>query len=242
MDTEFQNQFAQKLGIISPRILRKAAELSRLINVKAPGICMSDSCKNVMSIELACMSYSQNLDRAVAAKLAGTTKAIYNRTLKVLETLLNLAPKTNVQDLAIQFGCSSECSDLAGKVLKSYQNRMSTIDLDMALYQTAALYVTSKKLKSKVDKSKLVSIAGCTSTTFDRMCKLLENHVDILVDDKKQLIGTKRPAKSFLQSVEESIKRDELQTNSKKQKDSSQDGKADDYEAWKRRMLDMSRD
>lgn len=52
-------------------------------------------------------------------KLSGLKKSAYLTSLKTLESILDLCPKTSMRDMAVQFGCL-EALDLASKVLDRY--------------------------------------------------------------------------------------------------------------------------
>lgn len=59
------------------------------------------------------------VDQDLCVRLGGTNKKSYASSMKVLQCLLDLQPKTTVADLCVQFGCTS-AKTLANQVLEKY--------------------------------------------------------------------------------------------------------------------------
>lgn len=248
-DRNLLHKLALKLCIVSPAIIKKAEELVRLLDVKtlAGGnlsMNVTGTCKTIVCLELAAHSHRHQIDKVYAVKLSGVTKLVYNSTLKTIELLLNLQPEITIPDLAVQFGCPSQCSAIAAQILLRYeQERKKNGDLSVdtehtqkLLYVAASLYKACKKMNYRIDKRKLLEVAGCRRLIFDNMCAILEKYVPVQQDDKSEAKNSKR-AKSFVECLEETWKIDGAKTDRKRKLIDEAAEQSGDYEEWKKKIL-----
>ncbi|XP_070575334.1 origin recognition complex subunit 6-like isoform X2 [Ptychodera flava] len=250
MEGEIIHRLAPKLGVSSSKVLRKSEELLRLCGVRLTSsnfaaLSMTGSCKAVMCIDLAASSMDQHVNKDVASKVAGMKKRAYTHTLKTLENSLDLQPKLTVRDVAVQFGCV-QATALAQQILQRYESEIQSskvngqedvVDFSMPMYPAAAVYTACRCLKVKIDKSKILSLAGIKKTTFEKLCSAMETHAQKLLD--KKAINGKR-AHQWTDDLEKSFEDEE--SSSKHSlgltKSPRKKSKTDDYEDWKRRILE----
>ncbi|XP_077983364.1 origin recognition complex subunit 6-like [Glandiceps talaboti] len=249
MDAKVLQGLAPKLGIRSSKILRKAQELMRLCEIRLSSsnfaaMNMTGSCKAVMCLELAASSLDQPIHKDIAIKLSGIQKKTYNLTLKTLENALDLQPKLTVRDLAVQFGCV-QATSLAQQTLKIYETELQkmqlkdeddSIDMSNPMYPSAAIYTACRCSKTKIDKSKLVGIAGVKRSTFDKLSAAMEIHTKKLLESKKVLNGKRQH--HWLDDLDKSIEEtDKVAEESRSPRKKSKD---DDFEDWKRKILESA--
>ncbi|ETE72973.1 Origin recognition complex subunit 6, partial [Ophiophagus hannah] len=111
-------------------------------------------------------------------KLSGLNRATYQRYLRSFESLLALQSNFGIREVAIQFSCL-DAANLASKILQRYESSLPEVqqlalDLSKPLFTTVALFTACKSLKLKVDKTKMVSVSGVKKTIFDRLHTQLE--------------------------------------------------------------------
>lgn len=248
MDNQAMKNLGLKIGISSAKILRRAQELNRLIQLRCTSFTLSGSCQAVMCFELAAAEHKHPINKESAVQLSGVNKKVYANSFKTLQTLLGLNPTVTIRDLAVQFGCVGVVEH-ANLVLQSYRKEFEEkvseasidgVDFSKPLFSGAALYTICKRQKIKVDKTKLVDMTGVRRGTFDKLCAEMEKHATQIFGEKK----TKQSKRhnSWMDDLERSF---EDGVSPPKQSKSSQDSnssKQDDYEEWKRRILEGTPD
>ncbi|XP_032984189.1 origin recognition complex subunit 6 isoform X1 [Rhinolophus ferrumequinum] len=257
MESGLIPRLASRLGIAEPKVLRKAEEYLRLSQVKCARLSArtTQTSSAVMCLDLAASCMKCPRDRAYLTKLSGLNKKIYQSCLKSLECLLGLNSNIGIRDLAVQFSCT-EAVSMAAKLLQSLdifepvilqtllslsyeshlpQTQQVDLDLSRPLFTTAALLSACKILKLKVDKNKMVAISGVRKAIFDRLCKQLEKIGQQMNGEpqdsacprqKKRKTVAERPAKEVEKAVEVP------------QKPQEDEDLMQDYEAWKREILE----
>ncbi|XP_072024747.1 origin recognition complex subunit 6-like isoform X1 [Amphiura filiformis] len=249
MDSKVAKSLADKLGVTSPKIVRKASELNRLCDVRCTSgslsnLGLNETSRTVMCIELAATSLHHHVDRKEAIRLAGVSKKIYVSSYKTLETMLDLQQVHGMRDLAVQFGCIGAV-DLARDILSRYKSDYITrsgsdndIDFSKPMFTLAALYTVCRHQKVKVDKTKMVATAGVKRSTFDQTCTDLEKYATQLIGDNKKTGKGKQ--KYWLDDLEKSFEEEEESPIKKKKTETTSDesGATDDYEEWKRKILE----
>ncbi|KAL8518730.1 hypothetical protein ACS0TY_009910 [Phlomoides rotata] len=136
---------ARKLGISDSKLLtRKAAELRRLADIQFDSsiIGVGETCKAVICLEIAA---SRN--------------------------------KLDIKALAIQFGCV-RLIPFVHRGLSLYKDRFlaslppsrrSSTDFSRPVFTAVAFYLCAKKQKLKVDKFKLIELAGTSETEYSNV-------------------------------------------------------------------------
>ncbi|XP_006191408.1 origin recognition complex subunit 6 isoform X1 [Camelus ferus] len=241
MESGLVRRLASRLGIAEPEVLRKAEEYLRLSHVKCMGLSArtTETSNAVMCLDLAASCTKCPLDRAYLIKLSGLNKKMYQSCLKSFECLLGLNSNIGIRDLAVQFSCT-EAVNMASKILQSYESSLPQtpqVDLDLSrpLFTTAALLTACKILRLKVDKSKMAATSGVKKAIFDRLCKQLEKigqQIDKEPGDSAP--PSRKKKKTVLEPPAEEIEA-VVETPHKPQND---DDLTQDYEEWKRRILE----
>ncbi|CAH1779559.1 unnamed protein product [Owenia fusiformis] len=253
MDGSQIERLAAKLGITSQRTKRKANELLRLAEVRATtggmgSYNVSGSCKAVICLDLAAQQHGETVDKASVIKLSGTTKKMYTASYKILENLLDLQTRLTLKDLAVKFGCTGS-TELATKILTRYSqdhggsldstDDESSIDFTTPLFQSAALYTACKHQKVKVDKQKMVEISSGKKYVFDKLVVEMTKLAAKLTEKTKIVSPGKRSANSLMQDVEKSLQ--DIGATNKQQKLADTTEEIEDYEVWKKRILENAR-
>ncbi|XP_045628746.1 origin recognition complex subunit 6 isoform X2 [Ursus americanus] len=231
-----EKSFSEHVALMT----RKAEEYLRLSQVNCNGLSAhtTETSNAVMCLDLAASCMKCPLDRAYLIKLSGLNKKMYQSCLKSFECLLGLKSNIGIRDLAVQFSCT-EAVNMASKILQSYESSLpqtQQLDLDLSrpLFTAAALLSACKILKLKVDKNKMVATSGVKKAIFDRLCKQLEKIGQQA--DKAGDLATP-PQKKKKTMAEPLAKETEkvVESSHKLQKD---DDLTQDYEEWKRRILE----
>ncbi|KAM6161345.1 origin recognition complex subunit 6 [Erethizon dorsatum] len=234
-------RLAPRLGLGDPGVLRKAEEYLRLSQVKCAGLSAhtTETSNALMCLDLAAACMKCPLDRAYLIKLSGLNKKMYQSYLKSFECLLDMNSNIGIKDLAVQFSCT-EAVNMASKILQSYESSLSQtqrVDLDLSrpLFTTAALLSACKILKLKVDKNKMVAMAGVKKPIFDRLCKQLEKTGQQIDKELRDLASPPRKKRhTVVESLAKEIKKvEEIPHKPQKDADVTQD-----YEEWKRKILE----
>uniref|UniRef100_A0A4W5MF31 Origin recognition complex subunit 6 n=1 Tax=Hucho hucho TaxID=62062 RepID=A0A4W5MF31_9TELE len=246
MEKEMFTKLASKMGITSERILRQAEEYVRLSLVKCTGLGnTTGTSKAVICLELAATSMKLPLDKEYTVKLSGLNKKQYQSTLKAIECMLGLESHLGLRDLAVQFGCM-DAVKVATQILERYEASLPAaqqkdVDLSKPLFTTAALNAACKCLKIKVDR-KLVASSGAKRGIFDRLCTQLQK---LGQDICKETTPLKNPVKmaqkrqkTLIESIEQKEEEEDLPTSQKQLKEDSEESATEDYEEWKRRILE----
>ncbi|XP_007944992.1 origin recognition complex subunit 6 [Orycteropus afer afer] len=241
MESGLIRRFAMRLGIAEPDVLRKAEEYLRLSKVKCFGLSAhsTETSSAVMCLDLAASCMKCPLDRAYLIQLSGLNKKMYQSCLKSFECLLGLKSNIGMRDLAVQFSCT-EAVNMASKILQSYESSLpqtQQVDLDLSrpLFTSAALLSACKVLKLNVDKNKMIATSGVKKAIFDRLCKQLEKIVQQIDREPRDLVMPPRKKKKTAVEPRAKEKEKVVEIPHKQQKD---EDLAQDYEEWKRKILE----
>ncbi|KAJ7985901.1 hypothetical protein DPEC_G00345270 [Dallia pectoralis] len=245
MEKEMFTKLASKMGISSARIICQAEEYVRLSLVKCTGLRnTTGTSKAVICLELAATSMKFPLDKEYAVKLSGLNKKQYQSSLKTMECMLGLESHMGLKDIAVQYGCM-DAVKVASQILERYEASLPAaqrkdVDLSKPLFTTAALNAACKCLKMKVDL-KLAASSGAKKGIFDRLSTQLQT---LGQDTLKEATPVRTPVqkaqkrqKTLMESIEQ-IEVEDLETFPKQQKEDSEEGNTQDYEEWKRKILE----
>ncbi|XP_064193267.1 origin recognition complex subunit 6 [Anguilla rostrata] len=239
-------KLAGKMGITSTKIISQAEEYMRLCQVKCTGLRnLTVTSKAVICLDLAAKVMRFPLDKEYAVKLSGLNTRTYQSNLKSMECMLGLESNLGLRDLAVQYGCP-ESVKAAAIMLKRYEESLPEaqrldIDLSKPLFTTAALFTACKCMKIKVNK-KMAASSGAKRGIFDRLCTQLQKlGQEVCIERPPLKVPSrtlqKRP-KSLQERIEQEEQEDELSASPKKQKCDPEECVKEDYEEWKRRILE----
>ncbi|XP_051884504.1 origin recognition complex subunit 6 isoform X2 [Pristis pectinata] len=221
----------------------KAEEYLRLSEVKCTGFSahVTATSSAVMCLDLAATSLKHPLDKDFILRLSGLNKKVYQTHLKALESILGLHTQLGIRDLAVQFGCI-EAVNASNKILQRYETSLSEaqqgdLDFTKPLFTTAALCTACKCLKIKVDKAKLVASSGVKKTVFDRLCSQMETFGKVVCNESDEKSKGNKRQRMFLELLEKE-EDEEIPTEPKREKAEHNITKQQDYEDWKRRILE----
>ncbi|XP_050236074.1 origin of replication complex subunit 6 [Mercurialis annua] len=171
------SDIAKKLGLSQPKhLLRKAAELRRLIDVQFDSsiIGVGEICKAIICLEIAATRFQVIFDRQAGIRLSGMSETAYNRSFNSLQNSLGVKSKLDIRELGIQFGCV-RLIPFVKKGLSLYKQRFvaslpasrrATADFTRPIFTAVAFYLCAKKHKLRIDKFKLSEVCGSSDTEF----------------------------------------------------------------------------
>lgn len=242
MERDVVGRLALRLGLQARKVVGKAEEYLRLSEVKCTGFSAHVTATSgaAMCLDLAATSLKHPLDKDFIIKLSGLNKTVYQSHLKALESILGLHVQLGIRDLALQFGCI-EAVDASSKILQRYESSLSEaqqdeLDFSKPLFTTAALYTACKCLKIKIDKIKLVASSGVKKTIFDRLCSQMETFGKVICNESAEKSKQNKRQRTFLELLEKD--EDEEPTEPKREKAEPEVTKKQDYEDWKKRILE----
>ncbi|KAK4402971.1 Origin of replication complex subunit [Sesamum angolense] len=144
------SEIAKKLGISeSKQLIRKAAELRRLADIQFDSsvIGVGEICKAIICLEIAASRMEVIFDRQTAIRLSGMSEKAYNRSFN-----------------SMQNGIGVKFKD---RFLASLPpSRKGSTDFSRPVFTAVAFYLCAKKQKLKVDKFKLIELAGTSESEF----------------------------------------------------------------------------
>ncbi|XP_060081287.1 origin recognition complex subunit 6-like [Ylistrum balloti] len=248
MSKQAMSVMSSKLGISSHRTIQKAKELQQLMDIRVgsgslTALGITGSCPLIMCLDLAASSTGQPITKTEAIRLSGVNKKVYSNGLRALESMLEIEVKQTIKDLAVQFGCSGAVT-LAEQALQRYEEShnsksCSQMDFSAPMFQASALYAACRKLKTKVDRKKIVEVCGIKRTTFDRLVADLEKQVETIIGEQSKVKSTNQKRRqSLMDDVERHMKEEESKRT--KIEDSEESGGNVDYKDWKRRILEKA--
>ncbi|CAA0834685.1 Origin of replication complex subunit 6 [Striga hermonthica] len=171
---------AKKLGLAgSKHVIRKAAELRRLADIQFDSsvIGVGEICKAVICLEIAASRMEVIFDRQAAIRLSGVSEKAYNRSFNSMQNGIGLKNKLDIRELAVQFGCV-RLIPFVHKGMSLYKERFlaslpssrrSGTDFSRPVFTAVAFYLCAKKHKLKVDKLKLIELAGTSESEFSNV-------------------------------------------------------------------------
>ncbi|CAH3042114.1 unnamed protein product [Pocillopora meandrina] len=241
MENETQRSLSKRLGITTLDVLKKAAELERLMNVRGCSMNLTSVSKSVICLEIAANNSQVPMNRNVAIQLSGMTKKAYIHAFKTIECLLGKQKEFTIKDLAVQFGCM-EASDLAQQIHQRYKQEFvkEVEDMSHPIFNATALYTACRYKKIKIDKTKLLSVLGtCKRSTFDSLFKKMEKIPDMLEATESKRKTSKR-GYGLLDRVTEIVEDQCRSSKITKEDDGDTDSDDKEYEEWKRRILESA--
>ncbi|XP_073315875.1 origin of replication complex subunit 6-like [Primulina huaijiensis] len=171
------SDIARKLGLSeSKQLIRKAAELRRLADIQFDSsiIGVGEVCKAIICLEIAASRMEVMFDRQAAVKLSGMSEMAYNRSFNSMQNGIGVKNNLDIRELAIQFGCVM-LIPFVRKGLALYKDRFlaslppsrrGSTDFGRPVFTAIAFYLSAKKHKLKVDKFKLIELAGTSESEF----------------------------------------------------------------------------
>ncbi|GCB71219.1 origin recognition complex subunit 6 isoform X1 [Scyliorhinus torazame] len=244
MDQEVIARLSVTLRIESRKVIRKAEEYLRLSEVKCTGFSahMTATSRAVMCLDLAATSLKHPLDKELVRRLSGLQKKVYQSHLKAMESILGLHSQLGIRDLAVQYGCT-EAVDASVKILQRYEASLpeaqqGDLDFSKPLFTNAALFSACKCLKIKIEKPKLIASSGVKKSIFDRLCSQMEIFGQLICNESTEQPKQNKRRRTLLELLEKVEADEESATEPKREKPESKTTKEQDYEDWKRRILE----
>lgn len=155
-------------------------------------------------------------DRKVAARVScAKDEKAYQRSLLSLQNILGVRSGVSLRNLCVQFGCVG----LAGAAERNFKAfctafreslppiRRDAADFSQPIYTVVVFYLTARRNKSSVDKSRLVKMAESTPSAWAKVEASVRQHVASLQDPKKK---KETKAKAVQGSEDEALAGQEL--------------------------------
>ncbi|OXB83990.1 UNVERIFIED_CONTAM: hypothetical protein H355_015501 [Colinus virginianus] len=203
---------AARLGLGEPRLVRKAEEYLRLAHVKCSGLMahLTATAAAVMCLELAARCAKHPAPKSSFVKLSGLNKTAYQSSVKTLECVLGVSARLGMRDLAVQF-CCTEAVNAASEILQ-------------------------RCLKLKADKAKMVAVSEVKKAIFDRLCSQMEKISQQL--SKEDIASAAETSETLQADPEQHGKEGSEDDNDEIPHKQPKTETKQDYEEWKRRILE----
>ncbi|XP_077282904.1 origin recognition complex subunit 6-like [Arctopsyche grandis] len=230
-------RMALRLGLREQPLIRKANEYERLLKLKLIGNNkISDSVQAIICLDFAALQFNDSFDSDLALKLAGVRKAVYGNYKRTVGKLLGIDDIVSVNSLCVQYGCSNNIQDLAVDILKYYQdNTVENCDWNHPQYPCMAVYKACKLEKVKISKSKFLVSSRLKSAQWNdldaKWTKVIEKG-----NFHARTEGCKMKKKDDTTSIKDIDKANKMNQTVKEQSTF-----VEDYETWKRRILEQAR-
>ncbi|KAK6159959.1 hypothetical protein DH2020_003340 [Rehmannia glutinosa] len=228
------SEIAKKLGLSeSKHVIRKAAELRRLADIQFDSsiIGVGEVCKAVICLEIAATRMDVIFDRQAAIKLSGVSEKAYNRSFNSMQNGIGVKYKE-------RFLASLPPS------------RRGSTDFSRPVFTALRVFVGyisdsyMKNLQLKVDKFKLIELAGTSESEFSSVSTSM---MDLCFDvfgiakekkDPKKIKGNRElldalPEKRRLEDGSYSSDDDDEPSAYKKRKQMDKE----DHDEWKSAVL-----
>ncbi|KAL0336354.1 UNVERIFIED_CONTAM: Origin of replication complex subunit [Sesamum radiatum] len=253
------SEIAKKLGLSeSKQLIRKAAELRRLADIQFDSsvIGVGEICKAIICLEIAASRMEVIFDRQTAIRLSGMSEKAYNRSFNSMQNGIGVKNKLDIRELAIQFGCV-RLIPIAHKGFSLFKDRFlaslppsrkGSTDFSRPVFTAVAFYLCAKKQKLKVDKFKLIELAGTSESEFSSVStSMLELCFDVFgiakeKKDSKKIKGNRElldalPEKRRLEDGGISSDDGEEPSAYKKRKQTERHG----FDEWKSAVLNSNK-
>eukprot|EP00850_Spirogloea_muscicola_P016201 SM000130S27088 [mRNA] locus=s130:48920:51981:- [translate_table: standard] len=171
-------QLVRRMDLENPKAVRaKAEELLRLCKLKfeAASFGVGEIAKTILCLELACSLLNIPMARHKGIKYSAGF--LHLKVQSIVFSVLKLLG-VQIKPLAIQFGCVRLVNAVT-ETLAMYKDRFlaalpasrrASADFGRPVFAVATFYLTAKKHKLKVDRLKLLEVAGISEKEFARVC------------------------------------------------------------------------
>ncbi|KAF6197663.1 hypothetical protein GE061_008629 [Apolygus lucorum] len=240
MSDQMLKTIAEKLNLNSTKAVRKASEYYRLSSTKSTlGLSnVSDTAKMCVVLHLASEEFCLSLNKSQAIKLSCLTKPSYLKLVHTFKSLLNGGSAVTISSLCADLGIS-ELSQTAQDLLNKYVNSQSkgSVDAEQPMYACAAVLASSKLKRATIDKNHLKENCRVKWTTVQKLSGEMAELGKSSKESRKRKVGLDPSA------IAAAIEKRSAQIS-----DSSLSGKndciegdpEDEYESWKRRILEQA--
>jgi hypothetical protein len=170
-----------RLSISNPKVISKASEYLRLVDVKSKSRPVTNEIelgKAMVCLDLACQVASQDYDRHKLMKFSGLGEKEYQAAFSAVQSMLRIKATISVPQLAVKFGCA-RVQAMAQRNLNEFKTKFyqelpahqrPLCNFDSPAYPAAALYLTALRAQLKIDKDQLLSDVNCHSEAFEGVC------------------------------------------------------------------------
>ncbi|XP_026477139.1 origin recognition complex subunit 6 [Ctenocephalides felis] len=233
-ENEMVHMMAQKLGFEeNTQLINKANELLRLLKLKSLGgnsITLTGLAQAVICLDLASSFLGTSFDSDYALKLSGFKKSTYLNSLRTIEKLLDLSKDLTISELCVQLGVTS-VKEKAEILLSKYKTSHDC-DISHPQYVAMAVYQACRLSKIKLQKSMIVPFSRIKGSQWTMLEKTWTTWVDevspTLFKDAVQNNGDK---------IAENLGK-AIDAGKSDGKQDSEKIEIEDYDVWKKRILE----
>ncbi|KAG4071896.1 hypothetical protein HA402_006057 [Bradysia odoriphaga] len=151
---------SKKLEIDDRKVINKASEHLRLLNIKSSSLQLTEYAKTVICLDIAATNTNSPFNQETALALLCYGKARYRKEKNIIQRVLNVTQVPDVRSICsmVRVANQKELEERATKMLKEYR---ATTDLTDShpQYDAMAVYHTSKMMKLKVNEDKLIDVS-----------------------------------------------------------------------------------
>ncbi|KAJ8926002.1 hypothetical protein NQ315_009857 [Exocentrus adspersus] len=224
---------SERLGIQDASTLMKAREFTRALHSKGSIKSLNDQAKTVLCLDLASSYSGVAFDKATAIKLSGLKKSVYLNSFHTVEKVLGLDKRLTISDLCVQLNCTA-VKDLAEEVLSKYTDLKKISDVDHPQYVAGAVYAACRCKNLKIPRTELLNASHLKPLQLKELCnEFYRFTIDFGIGSSRKL------NKDEMSRAVTDIASD-IETKVALNKKSTDDVEVEDYEVWKRRILDAA--
>ncbi|XP_018567571.1 origin recognition complex subunit 6 [Anoplophora glabripennis] len=223
---------AERLGIQDEITLKKAKEFIRAYHSKGSIKSLNDQAKTVLCLDLATSYSGTGFDKETAIRLSGLKKSGYQNNLHTVEKILELDKQITVSELCVQLSCTV-IKDLAEEILSKYKDYSKMIHISHPQYVAAAVNAACKLKNIKIQKTQLIVASHLKPAQW----KELSNKFDKFVSTYGIGSPKKHKKDGDINKVVNEMA-NEIENKVLLNKKENEDEEVEDYEVWKKRILD----
>ncbi|XP_073846351.1 origin recognition complex subunit 6 [Musca autumnalis] len=235
-------QLVTKMGLIDePNILEKATELVRLLELRSTNVPLqiNEYGKIVLCGDIAATLLGIAFDKEQALKLSGLRKSHYTNHKRMIEKLLDLNKLVGVNDICIQLNVQ-EVKKKADELLELYRKVIASEQTDVddthPQYASMAVFMACKLCQKKISKTKIMPFSNLRPTQWQhleqRWEKLIAKHYKNTMDNKLKVDDN--------EEINDENKENGTMKGKGDGKGKERRVEIEDYEKWKKRMLEMA--
>ncbi|KJE90802.1 hypothetical protein CAOG_02048 [Capsaspora owczarzaki ATCC 30864] len=184
---------ADRMGIESPRVRAKAAELVRLAAINAPSAPGFEVvCRPAVALDTACRMHKEPFDRKMAIKLSGTNAKTYTLVLNTIQGVLDVRHRIDLRDLAIQMNCTDllpQLKEFANRYREALVEEQPVASANPSdLFETAmskpavlaaVFYAGCRVMKFRVSRRKIIHACDIGETEFRNVLAKVESVIGV---------------------------------------------------------------
>ncbi|XP_044746130.1 origin recognition complex subunit 6 [Coccinella septempunctata] len=225
---------AKRLNVDDAYCIKKCQEFLRILQAKNT-LKMSEQVQIIICLDLATSITGSAFDKETALQLCSFKKSVYENNFHNIQKILDLDKPISINELCVKFSCTHLKGE-AEKLYSCYKQKDPKIkDDEHPQYAAAAVYTVCKLNNLKPSKSEFSSISRLRPNQWGAIVNEFEKFAASMGVELKKLPSKKK------NYVEEILVNKES-SPSKKMKEEQKKPNIEEYEVWKKRILQIAKE